>query len=327
LKDLKENKKMSSQPIILSSLRAETGFYVILSNQMTWNEANQSAIDSFSSRGELISNAHLVAINDVSEQISIAEWLQTVYSQNIESFPIVPDGGGVSYAWLGGSDALSEGNFTWTSNESFEFQNWGNGAMFSSNPSFDSEPDNYNNQDSLAIALQAYPFGATGSNGYGAVSQWNDIDSSNQISSVFEFNPADYRVSINGSKYAFDFDGNAGTTAKILGAFLGSSGIEQSELVSVGLGLLDGGMTYEGFLQAALDAVFETNPSGATLVNHFYGTLTGQSAPQPLIDQYGSLIDNGTLSPVSLAMQVAENELNIQNIDLVGLSATGIEYI
>ena len=125
---------------------------------------------------------------------------------------------------------------------------------------------------------------------------------------------------------ALDLSGNAGTTAKILGAFLGASGIQRTDLVGVGLDLLDSGATYEGFLQAALDAVFGQNPSGATLVNHFYGTLTGQSAPQSLIAQYGSLIDNGSLSPVSLAMQVAENELNLQNINLVGLASTGIEY-
>ena len=134
------------------------------------------------------------------------------------------------------------------------------------------------------------------------------------------------RVEFSDAKLAFDFDGNAGITAKILGAFLGASGIQRTDLVGVGLDLLDSGTTYEEFLQAALDAVFGSNPSGANLVNHFYGTLTGQSAPQSLIDQYGSLIDNGSLSPVSLAMQVAENELNLQNIDLVGLATTGIEY-
>jgi len=91
--------------------------------------------------------------------------------------------------------------------------------------------------------------------------------------------------------------------------------------------LLDSGTSYEGFLQAALNAVFGQNPNGATLVNHFYGTLTGQPAPQSLIDQYGSLIDSRSLSPVNLAMQVAEHELNLQNIDLVGLATTGIEYI
>ena len=134
------------------------------------------------------------------------------------------------------------------------------------------------------------------------------------------------RINFSDSKLALDINGNAGTTAKILGAFLGASGIQRADLVGVGLDLLDSGTTYEGFLQAALDAVFGQNPSGATLVNHFYGTLTGQSAPQSLIEQYGSLIDNGSLSPVSLAMQVAENELNLQNIDLVGLASTGIEY-
>jgi len=134
------------------------------------------------------------------------------------------------------------------------------------------------------------------------------------------------RLQFSDKGIALDLEGNAGITTKILGAFLGPSGIERADLVGVGLELLDNGTTYEGFLQAALDAVFGSNPSGATLVNHFYGTLTGQSAPQSLIDQYGSLIDNGSLSPVSLAMQVAENELNLQNIDLVGLTTTGIEY-
>ncbi|MDG1025202.1 MAG: M43 family zinc metalloprotease [Gammaproteobacteria bacterium] len=134
------------------------------------------------------------------------------------------------------------------------------------------------------------------------------------------------RVKFKNVSIALDLDGHAGITAKILGAFLGASGIEQADLVGIGLDLLDGGTTYESFLRAALEAVFGPNPSGATLVNHFYGTLTGQSAPQSLVDEYGSLIDNGSLSPVDLAMQVAENELNLQNIDLVGLATSGIEY-
>ncbi|MBP80293.1 MAG: hypothetical protein CL926_13615 [Deltaproteobacteria bacterium] len=135
------------------------------------------------------------------------------------------------------------------------------------------------------------------------------------------------RIEFSDKGLALDLNGNAGTTAKILGAFFGASGAERADLVKAGLNLLDGGTTYEGFLQAALDAVFGPNPSGAELVNHFYSTLTGQVAPQSLIEQYGSLIDNGSISPLALGMQVAEHELNIQNIDLIGLAATGIEYI
>ncbi|MSR12770.1 MAG: hypothetical protein EXR84_13465, partial [Gammaproteobacteria bacterium] len=134
------------------------------------------------------------------------------------------------------------------------------------------------------------------------------------------------RIKFTDKYLAIDLNGNAGTVAKILGAFLGASGVKRADLVGVGLGLLDGGMTYEGFLQEAIDAVFGKKPSGAVLVNHFYQTLTGQTAPQAIVNEYAALIDNGSLTPVSLARQVAEYELNLQNIGLVGLATTGIEY-
>ena len=134
------------------------------------------------------------------------------------------------------------------------------------------------------------------------------------------------RIKFTDKYLAIDLNGNAGTVAKILGAFLGASGVKRADLVGIGLGLLDGGMTYEGFLQEAIDAVFGKKPSGAVLVNHFYQTLTGQTAPQAIVNEYAALIDNGSLTPVSLARQVAEYELNLQNIGLVGLATTGIEY-
>ncbi len=54
------------------------------------------------------------------------------------------------------------------------------------------------------------------------------------------------RIGFSDSKLALDIDGNAGTTAKILGAFLGA-GYQRADLVGVGLDLLDSGTTYEGF--------------------------------------------------------------------------------
>ena len=57
------------------------------------------------------------------------------------------------------------------------------------------------------------------------------------------------RVEFADAKLALDIDGNAGTTAKILGAFLGASGIQRADLVGVGLDLLDSGTTYEGFFK------------------------------------------------------------------------------
>ena len=39
------------------------------------------------------------------------------------------------------------------------------------------------------------------------------------------------------------------------------------------------------------------------------------------------MVDNGELSRVELAKLVADYEVNLANIDLVGLSATGVEYL
>ena len=135
------------------------------------------------------------------------------------------------------------------------------------------------------------------------------------------------RISFKDKKIALDLEGSAGITAKVLGAFLGEAGVSQPDLVGIGLGLVDNGLTYEGFLEQAIVAIFGPDPSGADMVKHFYQSLTGQAAPEALVNQYAGLIDGGSLAPVDLAMQVAESELNIQNVGLIGLTQTGLDYI
>ena len=125
---------------------------------------------------------------------------------------------------------------------------------------------------------------------------------------------------------AFDIHDHAGEAVKTLGAFLGASGITP-ENVGLVLNLLDGGLTYEGLITEANAVVFGADPDGATMVRHFYTVLTGEEAPADVINQYGGMVDNGELSRVELAKLVADSEVNLTNIDLVGLSATGVEYL
>jgi hypothetical protein len=61
-------------------------------------------------------------------------------------------------------------------------------------------------------------------------------------------------------------------------------------------------------------------------VNHFHNALTGAPASDEILETYGGLLDNGSLSPLDFAREVAEFELNIQNIDLVGIATSGLEY-
>ena len=135
------------------------------------------------------------------------------------------------------------------------------------------------------------------------------------------------RIEFKDKNLAFDLDGNAGKAAKLLGAFLGVGGASNPLYVTDILNLLDNGMPYNDLMQLAVNAILGENPSGESVIKHFYTSLTGQVAPLNILEAYSSSIDDGKLSTVDLALQVAEHELNLVNIDLVGLSALGIEYI
>ena len=135
------------------------------------------------------------------------------------------------------------------------------------------------------------------------------------------------RLSFNDSRVALDLDGHAGNTAKLLGAFLGSDGVANTRFVGIGLQYLDAGGTYEELMELAAATVFGETPNSRTVVSTFYKNLTGQQAPEDVIATYASLLDDGELSVLSLSLQVADNELNLANIDLVGLSSSGLEYI
>ena len=45
-----------------------------------------------------------------------------------------------------------------------------------------------------------------------------------------------------------------------------------------------------------------------------------------ILSDYSTLIDNGTYTAVGLNVLAADHSLNTTNIDLIGLSQTGLEY-
>lgn len=135
------------------------------------------------------------------------------------------------------------------------------------------------------------------------------------------------RLEFSDISLAFDIDGNAGIAAKVLGAFLGVAGLRRTDLAGQWLNLLDDGMAYDDLLQTAIDTIFGANPSGAQMVSHFFTALTGDEAPDEVISEWGGKVDDGELSAVELSRLVAEIDLNLANIDYVGLYSTGVEYL
>ena len=162
------------------------GLYV---NNLNWATARSSALSS---------GGYLAEVNDVSENDFIKsilnDELNSLSSDSLFDYQdisltflredtVALDGGGVAYVWLGGTDESYEGSWIWDkSNQSISTtrEEWGSGIR-------GSEPDNNNgNQHNLAFGLENWPLGSSPA-GFGEFGQWNDINGSNELYSLVEF--------------------------------------------------------------------------------------------------------------------------------------------
>ena len=145
---------------------------------------------------------------------------------------------------------------------------------------------------------------------------------------IFGSQEVDTLVSIERLKFsdislAIDVGGNAGTTAKILGAVFGKESVNNKNYVGIGLNYLDSGWTYDNLAGLALGAAgAKTNDQIVSLLwANVVGTEPTASDKQPFI----AMLENG-MTAGALARLAADTSFNIININLVGLAQTGIEY-
>ena len=119
-------------------------------------------------------------------------------------------------------------------------------------------------------------------------------------------------------------NGNAGTTAKILGAVFGKDAVSNKNFVGIGLHFLDAGWTYDNLAGLALEAAgAKTNDQVVSLLwTNVIGTKPTAADKLSLI----ALLENG-MSAGALAHLAADTSFNTMNINLVGLAQTGIDYI
>lgn len=131
------------------------------------------------------------------------------------------------------------------------------------------------------------------------------------------------RITFVDTSIAFDLSQNAGTTAKVLGAVFGKSAVTNKAYVGIGLDLLDKGMSYDTLAGLALSAAKLTSNDQivTTLWTNVVGSAPSTADKAPFIQM---LVDG--MSPGALAHIAADTLLNRTNINLTGLSETGIEY-
>ncbi|MFC2114134.1 T9SS type A sorting domain-containing protein [Bacteroidota bacterium] len=166
--------------------------YEIVKELKNWDAAASCALE----RG-----GYLAEINSREENDSLFEAVlnNAAVADNYKS---VLDGGGSTYIWIGATDKETEGNWLWDGDNddsgiSFwigegqagkgggsavggKFTNWGGTSKGTPN-----EPDDYaGTQDGGAMALRGWPSGTTL---YGSKGEWNDIDVSNTIYYIIEY--------------------------------------------------------------------------------------------------------------------------------------------
>lgn len=359
---------------IMSTIFYDNGHtYYTVTTAKTWAEASQYA----QSLG-----GYLAVITSASENDLLFS-KATQDTSLMSNAPIAPDGGGAKYLWLGASDVSVEGEWKWIDGTNVSgYTNWGSG-------SYGTEPDNYNgSQDALAMGLQVWP---QPSGGIGTAGKWNDINESNKLYSVIEWNylngttgndtiigsslnerfygasgndifdgsggidtalyinsKASYsfvktstgisissssegadvltnieRLSFKDTFVAFDIAGNAGNAAKLLGTVVGSSSIANKSLVGLILGFLDQGYSYQDLMAIAISAVgAKTHQEVANLL------WTNVIGSPPAAEQAKILTDalDAGLSVGQLGVIVADTQFNLQNINIVGLAQTGLDY-
>jgi len=162
--------------------------------------------------------------------------------------------------------------------------------------------------------------GYTVTRGLGDTLTVSGADGMDSLSSVERLKFTDVNV-------AMDLDGNAGLTAKILGAIFGAPAVSNKDYVGIGLTLLDGGMSYADLMQFALNAKLGTGFSDVAEINLLYQNLTGVLPSATDLDYWTGTLSSGQFTQSSLAQMAAGLSLNTTNINLIGLQQTGIEFI
>ncbi len=132
------------------------------------------------------------------------------------------------------------------------------------------------------------------------------------------------RIQFSDVGIAYDLNTSAGEVAKLLGAVFGRESIANQKFVGIGLDLKDDGMSYVDLAELAINETGRSTPEDivALLWTNVVGSPPSAQQAQPFVD----MLNNG-MTVGELGVLAADTDLNVANINLVGLADTGIAYI
>jgi hypothetical protein len=136
------------------------------------------------------------------------------------------------------------------------------------------------------------------------------------------------RIVFSDQALAYDLSGNAGMTAKTLGAVFGKNAVSNKVYAGIGLYYVDElNYSYSNLMELAINERLGANANHAQVVDLLYTNVVGQAPDTVTRKSFTDLLDNGTFTVGSLGVMAADTELNKVNIHLVGLEQTGLKYL
>lgn len=133
------------------------------------------------------------------------------------------------------------------------------------------------------------------------------------------------RLSFSDINVALDLDGNAGAVAKIIGAVFGAASVQNQNYMGIGIRYLDSGNSSEELMALAMNAAGVT--TNESVVDRLYLNVVGIAPSDSVKSSFVQRLESGEFTNVSLGIMASELALNTQNINLTGLTTSGVEYI
>lgn len=141
------------------------------------------------------------------------------------------------------------------------------------------------------------------------------------------------RLQFSDIKLAFDMSGSAGNAARLIGGALGIAYLSSAydALKGAVISAFDSGRTMQQLADVvvgmeAFQQMLGGGHGNADFVNFLYKNLVGALPSANDLDSLVGLLNAG-MSQGDLLALAANSEVNAQHVNLVGLSATGLEYL
>ena len=135
-----------------------------------------------------------------------------------------------------------------------------------------------------------------------------------------------HRVFFADGAVALDMDVKGSIVAKVLGAVFGKDAVANRGFAGVGIGLMDQGYTPESLMDLALNFRLGSGFTAQAEVKLLFENLIGQAPNAEQASYYEGLIASGAFTFNSFAWLAANSSFNTNNIQLVGLMQSGLDY-